>query len=176
MISFTQCDTQQSIEIQDYCDLYILKPDGNHIHVNYYDGYGRFSDDNGNWIDVTNLLAEMNISTEDYQRLSQNERQQVGCALTADVNLNGFYLAKDGRKAMCSACSTMHTSHALGFTANDFLFESYDDEHEIDGITTSINEHIDNGRLIEKPFEVKFPLKIASELMDYHKAPKSKVC
>ncbi len=148
---------------------YLLQPNGKEaISEPAYNGYGDFGS-----VDAYQWLAEMNLSKEAISKC-QDEDRDLGMTLH-----DGSYLkTKEG------ACYAYSNSEAFLATElcneNEILsFHNYASEIELDGVVSSVNDHIESGKFTEIYFGkfIKYPLKFSfDEKADYNKLSASESC
>jgi hypothetical protein len=169
--SFLTSDTNKSIE-SDFHG-FILTPD-KAIEVIGYNLSGRFETTDGS-IDLARLLVSLNYPSEEIQDLDDESLRMLGAKLQPPFGRSHLE-TKSGQKLACSLHVTLALGLFLGFKKGDLLFPHFEYELEIEGVTTSINKHVESGRLSEILMSPKVPLKITEKIYDYYDVDGVKSC
>ncbi|WP_428774889.1 hypothetical protein [Vibrio sp.] len=169
MFGFMTCDTQEAIQCLSTCDCYLLSPNDSPTKLTYYDGNGGFGTEVGNSINVWDWLSRHFLANdvETYQNLTSLQRDQLGITLF----IGSYFVDAEGFKYACAVDMDDHVASLIGFKPGEVLFKDYCIELTIGGVKTSINDHIEAGRLIEKKVETDIKLKISSKPGSYSNYP-----
>jgi hypothetical protein len=148
--SFTTSDTEESIPAFSEKTRFIVTPTET-IKVVYYDGYGRFHTDSGKVVEVLELLARLNFPNVE---MDEEEARMIGIQL----RLGSYYMDPHLNKF---ACRIHMKDFVEKFDPSINLFDSYDSTITINGVESTVNEHIQVKRLTKIGIKSEIKLKIA---------------
>ena len=149
--SFLASDDRKSIPCQSEGEWWLVTPTGK-IKLTYYDGYGRFTTESGEVIDVHCWLARINYPNKDWD-------DETARMIGVNLRLSSFYVDHLLNKYACE----MHMKDFAGeFGGEFFLFEDYCTPFEVLGVMATANDHISEGRLNSSAIMSEFGLKIVS--------------